>query len=799
MTNDEKIQLIGQKILVLSNNLDKYKQELAFLQNQLNELKTEKTVSQTTDAIVNDVKSVIEEVKLQETRAETLTKSVKKEAVTPDPGTKYAYEDEPGKSFTAGLNFEEKIGARWFSIIGIITLVLGLAIGVKYAIDKELINETTRLVLGYLSGTLILGLALLYKKKYEVFSAVLLSGAMSVMYYTTYVGYSHYHFYQAPAAFIIMAVFTGFTVLAAHVYNYEIIALIGLVGGYAIPPLLSTGSGEIQYMFGFMLILNLGVLVLSFKKYWKFVNHVAYALSWLIFSAWMDSSYNAENYFGRAMFFSTAFYLIFYFSFISYKIYRNKPFSVWDIILVLSNSLIYFGIGFNAMTDTYYEQFRGLFCLVNAVIHLGFALLCRKKEIEDKTIFHFIIAMVVSFVTMAIPIQLDGNYVTLIWLCEMIVLTRMAKKTGVNTYRNLSHIMSALAFFSLIHDWTSYTYFSNNTDTTLALQPLLNRYFLTDILGTVAYGIVWQMNRTGAVKKTILNRVAGVSVIVIGLIVAYFTFGNEIMLYFDVQYKLSEFKHIGEYGDRWTDHDNSWYSYNGLWMINYTIVFVSLLGASAIYKFRKVEFMRICWILTLIVTFIALSAGLIIIDNLKMAAVYDFKYSHISTWNYNARYAFIPFVGLLLAMIYVYRKNKLLPELKTANTWILHGLVLLLLSNELKHIITMLHLNEYGHYQKVATNMGYTVLWGVYSMVLIAYGILRKHKTMRIIAITLFGITILKLASDAMNMTMGYRLVVFITIGVILLLVSFMYQKFKPLLMDESNYENSNSINEISE
>ena len=168
----------------------------------------------------------------------------------------FTYENEPKKSFTAGLNFEEKIGARWFSIIGIITLVLGIAIGVKYAIDQELIDETTRLVLGYLSGTLILVLAFVYRKKYDVFSAILLSGAMSVMYFTTYIGYSHYHFYNAPVAFIIMAVFTGFTVFAAHVYNYEIIALIGLVGGYAVPPLLSTGSGEIQYMFGFMLILN---------------------------------------------------------------------------------------------------------------------------------------------------------------------------------------------------------------------------------------------------------------------------------------------------------------------------------------------------------------------------------------------------------------------------------------------------------------------------------------------------------------------------------------------------------------
>lgn len=781
MTNDEKIHLIGQKILVLSNNLDKYKQELEFLQAQLNDLKAQKEAT-LPKTIVVESNPVKEEIKTPQVAVEEV-KSVN--TVIPEPQINYSYEGETKKSFTEGLNFEEKIGARWFSIIGIITLVLGLAIGVKYAIDKDLINETTRLVLGYLSCTIILALALVYKKKYEVFSAILLSGAMALMYFTTYIGYSHYHFYSAPVAFVIMAVFTGFTVFAAHVYNLEIIALIGLIGGYVLPPLLSTGGGEIQYMFGFMLILNLGVLILSFKKYWKFVNHVAYALSWLIFSGWMLSSYDADKYFGRTIFFATAFYLVFYMSFISYKVFRNKVFSVWDVVLVLSNSLIYFGIGYNAMNTEYYEQFQGLFCLVNAIIHLGFALLCKQKEVEDKTIFHFIIAMVISFITMAIPVQLDGNYVTLIWLVEMIVLSWMTRKTNVATYGYLSYAMSVLAFFSLVHDWSSYAYFSNNTDTTLAFEPLLNRYFLTTAIGAAAYGVLWYINKQDLNKW--FSKIANVFVIVVGLLVLYMTFANEIMLYFDIKYKLSEFNHVSDYGDSWIDHDSSWNSYNGLWMINYTAAFVSVLGIIAIKKFKNTTFTFVTWLLNLITILMAFTAGFVIVNDLKTEAVNNYAYSHITTWNYNIRYAFLPFVEVLIFMIYQFRNSELLIKLRSVNTWLFHGLVLIVLSNELSHIITMLHLDDYYHYEKVASRMGYTVLWGVYSMALITYGILRKNKTQRIVAISLFGLTILKLAGDAMSMTMGYRLIVFITIGVILLVVSFMYQKFKPLILDDGN------------
>ncbi|HRD38275.1 MAG TPA: DUF2339 domain-containing protein, partial [Bacteroidia bacterium] len=184
MTNDEKINLIGQKILLLSKNLDNYKQELEFLQQQLNELKGVKSSQAYTKT-----EEQITPPKIETITPPPVVETIQEEKVAvKEEVSNYAYEGETKKSFTAGLNFEEKIGARWFSIIGIITLVLGVAIGVKYAIDKDLINETTRLVLGYLAGTLILGLALVYKRKYEVFSAVLLSGAMAIMYFTTYIG-----------------------------------------------------------------------------------------------------------------------------------------------------------------------------------------------------------------------------------------------------------------------------------------------------------------------------------------------------------------------------------------------------------------------------------------------------------------------------------------------------------------------------------------------------------------------------------------------------------------------------------
>ncbi len=781
MTNDQKINLIGQKILLLSNQIDLHKKELDALRRELEQLKAQ----QGSPVIAPVTPPVVEPV------AEIKPVVVKEEPLAKQQATVEHVKpvQQELRSVAPGSNLEEKIGSKIFSIIGIIALVLGVSIGVKYAIDKDLINETGRLVLGYAAGIVLLDLSFFYKKRYGVFSAVLLSGAMAIMYFTTFLGYSYYHKYPAAVAFLVMAVFTAFTVFAAHVYNYEIIALIGLVGGYALPPLLSTGSGEIQYMFGFMLLLNLGVLALSFLKYWKFVNHVAYGLTWLIFASWMLVAYKAEVYFWRTICFSTAFYLLFYLSFIAYKLFRNKPFSAWDIVLVLSNSLIYFGVGYNALTvghEVNYTRYQGLFCVFNALVHLVFAFVCSRRELADKSIFHVILAMVISFLTIAVPIQLDGNAVTLVWITEMLVLLWMWKRFHSRVYITLGSVLSLLAFFSLLNDWT--IYYHHYTNIELVLPVIINRYALTGACVMLGYWFGWYLLRHKAeapvpARGQGLAGATKVALLVMALLVTYFACQNEIGLYFHKQYTLSQARINGTYGYSYLSFDRSWNDYEVLWHLNFSAAFIVVVGLANMRWFKDKVTMYLAWSFTLLFLLLFLTVGLIALCDLRPDhQLVAGDASRVTGWNIYFRYVCLLFGGLMMWMLYRYRNHELLKPVSAVNTWLFHVGLLLLLSSELTNLMALTHPDNVAHYRKVSFRMGYTVLWGLYSMALITYGIIRQRKMLRIIAISLFGATILKLAADALSMTRGYQLIVFITIGVILLIVSFMYQKFKPLL-----------------
>ncbi|HEY6953909.1 MAG TPA: DUF2339 domain-containing protein, partial [Flavisolibacter sp.] len=91
------------------------------------------------------------------------------------------------------FSLENFIGLRLINFIGIIVLVIGLSIGVKYAIDKNLISEGMRISLAYAAGLALYLLSLQLRKKYTLFSALLFSGGMASLYFTTYGAYVYYN------------------------------------------------------------------------------------------------------------------------------------------------------------------------------------------------------------------------------------------------------------------------------------------------------------------------------------------------------------------------------------------------------------------------------------------------------------------------------------------------------------------------------------------------------------------------------------------------------------------------------
>jgi uncharacterized membrane protein len=83
--------------------------------------------------------------------------------------------------------------------------------------------------------------------------------------------------------------------------------------------------------------------------------------------------------------------------------------------------------------------------------------------------------------------------------------------------------------------------------------------------------------------------------------------------------------------------------------------------------------------------------------------------------------------------------------------------------------------------------LGLSILWGVYALLLIILGIWKNKKYLRISAIVLFGVTLVKLFFyDIASLNGISKTIVFVSLGLLLLIISFLYNKYKHKITDEN-------------
>lgn len=681
-------------------------------------------------------------------------------------------------------DFEKIIGESWINKIGILILVIGVAIGAKYSIENDLISPLTRIILGYVSGVALLGFGIKLKEKFESYSAVLVSGAMAIFYFITFFAYSFYGLIPQILAFALMVIFTVFTVFAALNYNRSVIAHIGLVGAYAVPFLLSDNSGNVTFLLSYITIVNLGILAVSIKKYWKSLYYVAFSLTWLIFAFWLVTDYSRYEHKILAFVFATIFFLMFYAVAITNRIIQEKRLAKRDIILILLNSFIYFGLGYGILNSGNTGQYLGLFTLFNAIIHFAVGYIIRNKKLVDKMLFYLVLGLVFAFITIAIPVQLDGNWVTLLWIAQAVLLFWIGRTKQVVVYEKISYVIMFLAFFSLLHDWGNFSYIKN--------KAFFNIVFLTSLLVVAGYGYIVYLGRKKqyftSENQNGLTNVMNVAVPVLLGIVSYFTFSNEISLYFENWLEKSAIQKKSIDGYEYHLYNYFIPTLKGVFLIGYSIVFFGILSLFNILKIKDKHFGIVAIAFTLISLFASQTAGLYFLGELREAYTgkTPTEYYKIGFGYVLVRYFLYACVAFGIYTLFRYIKqefmNPLNRNLKFLAEFVFYVTVLFFLSNEL---ITWLDLAG----NKGVFKLGLSILWGAYSLFLIYLGIYKRKKHLRIGAIVLFAITLLKLfLYDISHLNTISKTIVFISLGVLLLIISFLYNKFKDKISeDEKN------------
>jgi|SRR5579872_2944220 len=381
------------------------------------------------------------------------------------------------------INIEKLIGEKWLGWIAVVLILFAAAYFLKYAFDNQWIGELGRVTLG-----VIIGLAFLFagfdrhRRGWRYISQVLTGGGITILYLSIYGSFAYYHLVDQRTAFIFLAIVVIEAHLLALLYNAPSIAVMAIAGGFLNPILLSTGRDQYAILFSYIGALDLGALALVLARRWWGIGSLAYVGTQLLFWGWYDEHYHPEKR-AAALVFQLFVFGVFMAADLAPRLRRQLA-GIEELIRLVLNPFIFFSISYALLNDDQHP-WMGAFAVGMAIVYAALARVELSLTSPDPRMVMLTLGTALTFVTLAIPIQLDSNWIAIAWGLEGAALIWVS----IETPARLLRVMAGAAFTLALG---RYLFIDTPWNPRPLFTPVLNRYFLetaalTACLGFAAY------------------------------------------------------------------------------------------------------------------------------------------------------------------------------------------------------------------------------------------------------------------------------------------------------------------------
>jgi uncharacterized membrane protein len=682
-------------------------------------------------------------------------------------------------------DIESVVGGSIFAWAGIIAGVFAVGFFLKLAFDNQWIGPGARVSIGALTGLALLVVGeRLRSKGLRSYAFVLSGGGILILYLSIYASYNFYQLLEQPVAFLLMALVTTVAVLLSVRLDALAIAILGLIGGFLTPLLISTGRDNEVALFTYVALLDAGVLGVAYFKRWRSLDFLSFACTVLMTLGWAATFYRPDKLW-TTLAFTSLFFVLYSLLAVFHNVLPRRRSRWFDLALLAWNATLYFGFSYLMFVDAGYERAApASHALLLSAFFAALFYAARSRCREDRLLAYGYVGAAVTCFTAAVAIQLEMYWVTAVWAVEALALTWVGLRSGESAPRRYAF----LVFIAAALHWLSFDTQTFALDAGQAFVPLLNprarscAVLITTLVAaawlyrrarvvneateaTEATEGAWGEHEAGRVRDSLgeEERVTAASALALaanGLAITLLSL--DLSEYFDHQ-------KAGAQGLASERAENArQFSLTALW---------SVYGASLVaYGVRRnFRALRYAGFVLLVVT----TAKVLSFDMRFYAAVW-----HTPVLNQT----FLAVAFVVAAYAFAARLYARSPELGEERAIVP---VLTVAANLL--MLIALSAEAAGYFDsgragaadavrvrdlELAKQLSLSVIWALYGAGLLLAGGVWRVRLLRLMALVLLSLTTLKVFFwDLSSLDRVYRIVSFIVLGAILLAVSYIYQK----------------------
>lgn len=173
------------------------------------------------------------------------------------------------REFKKNVDWEQFTGVKLFAWLGGLALFIGAIFFVKYSIDNNLIPPQLRLAIGALVGmAMIVSSFIINRERYATTVHTMAAGGIAVLYAVAFTATVYYGFIPKMAGFGLFSLISAGAFVLAVFHKGRFISVLGAIGAYATPLLISTGHPNLAGLFIYLTVVNLGLFEVIRRTGW---------------------------------------------------------------------------------------------------------------------------------------------------------------------------------------------------------------------------------------------------------------------------------------------------------------------------------------------------------------------------------------------------------------------------------------------------------------------------------------------------------------------------------------------------